>query len=271
MPVAMERNLSNILGVNRYDLDVEYFGLNHYGWFTSIKVDGEEKLPALRDHIKKFGMLTEKEVENACHAEPSWIKTFKNTQPLMEMFPEYIPNTYLQYYLMSDDIIAQSNPNYTRANEVMDGREKTMFEAIAQIKMANGDVEGKFHVGVHGEFIADVAMSIAYDLRQKWIVIIPNNGLLKDIPDDAMVEVPALLGRDKVFPIQVGSVPHFYQGMLQQQLMSEKCLVDAAIEGSYEKALQAFALNKTIPSAKVAKKILDEMIEVNKDFWPVLK
>lgn len=114
-------------------------------------------------------------------------------------------------------------------------------------------------------------MSIAYDLRQKWIVIIPNNGLLKDIPDDAMVEVPALLGRDKVFPIQVGSVPHFYQGMLQQQLMSEKCLVDAAIEGSYEKALQAFTLNKTIPSAKVAKKILDEMIEVNKDFWPVLK
>lgn len=42
-------------------------------------------------------------------------------------------------------------------------------------------------------------------------------------------------------------------------------------QGSYEKALQAFALNKTIPSAKVAKKILDEMIEVNKDFWPVLK
>ena len=46
--------------------------------------------------------------------------------------------------------------------------------------------------------------------------------------------------------------------MLQQQLMSEKCLVDAALEGSYEKALQAFALNKTIPSARVAKLILDE-------------
>ncbi|GAM74858.1 maltose-6'-phosphate glucosidase [Vibrio ishigakensis] len=86
-----------------------------------------------------------------------------------------------------------------------------------------------------------------------------------------MVEVPALLGRDKVYPIQVGEVPHFYQGMLQQQLMSEKCLVDAAIEGSYDKALQAFTLSKTIPSAKVAKSILDEMIEANKDYWPELK
>ena len=271
MPVAIERNLSNILGVNRYQLDVEYFGLNHYGWFTSIKVDGEDKLPQLREHIQKFGMLTEEEVENACHSEPSWIKTFKNTKPLMQMFPEYVPNTYLQYYLMADEIVEQSNPDHTRANEVMEGREKKMFEAIEQIKASDGNVEGKFHVGVHGEFIADVAMSMAYDLRQKWLVIIPNKGLIKGLPDDAMVEVPALLGRDKVYPIQVGEVSHFYQGMLQQQLMSEKCLVDAALEGSYDKALQAFSLNKTIPSAKVAKKILDEMIEANKGFWPELK
>jgi len=272
MPVAIERNLSNILGVNRYELDVEYFGLNHYGWFTSIKVDGEEKISQLREHIQKFGMLTEEEVENACHSEPSWIKTFKNTQPLMQMFPEYIPNTYLQYYLMADDIVAESNPKHTRANEIMEeGREKKMFEAIDQIKASDGNVEGKFHVGVHGEFIADVAMSMAYDLRQKWLVIIPNKGLIKSLPDDAMVEVPALLGRDKVYPLQVPEVSHFYQGMLQQQLMSEKCLVDAALEGSYEKALQAFSLNKTIPSAKVAKKILDEMIVANKDFWPELR
>lgn len=271
MPVAIQRNLSNILGVNRYELDVEYFGLNHYGWFTSIKVNGEEKIPQLRAHIQKFGMLTEQEVENACHSEPSWIKTFKNTQPLMQMFPEYIPNTYLQYYLMADAIVAQSNPDHTRANEVMESREKKMFDMIEQIKLADGKVEDKFHVGVHGEFIADVAMSMAYDLRQKWLVIIPNNGLIKGLPDDAMVEVPALLGRDKVYPIQVGEISHFYLGMLQQQLMSEKCLVDAALEGSYDKALQAFTLNKTIPSAKVAKQILDEMIEANKGYWPALK
>ena len=49
-------------------------------------------------------------------------------------------------------------------------------------------------------FIADVAMSMAYDLRQKWLVIIPNNGLIKGLPDDAMVEVPALLGRGQSVP-----------------------------------------------------------------------
>ncbi|ERM45641.1 maltose-6'-phosphate glucosidase malH domain protein [Clostridioides difficile F665] len=56
-----------------------------------------------------------------------------------------------------------------------------------------------------------------------------------------------------------------------QQLNSEKLIVEAYIENSYEKALQAFTLNKTIPSMNVAKEILDEMIEVNKEYWPELR
>ncbi|MCH3489181.1 maltose-6'-phosphate glucosidase, partial [Enterococcus faecium] len=51
----------------------------------------------------------------------------------------------------------------------------------------------------------------------------------------------------------------------------EKLLVDAYFEGSYQKALQAFTLNQTVPNARVAKKILDEMIKVNKKYWPALK
>mgnify|MGYP006338318157 CR=1 FL=1 len=47
--------------------------------------------------------------------------------------------------------------------------------------------------------------------------------------------------------------------------------VDAAIENSYSKALKAFTMNKTIKDAFQAKKILDEMIEANKDYWPELK
>lgn len=43
------------------------------------------------------------------------------------------------------------------------------------------------------------------------------------------------------------------------------------MEGSYEKALQAFTLNKTIPSAKVEKAVLDNLIEVNKGNWSTLR
>ena len=57
---------------------------------------------------------------------------------------------------------------------------------------------------------------------------------------------------------------------VMQQLNSEKLLVEGCVEGSYEKVLQAFTLNKTVPSMNVAKAILDDMIEANKGYWPEL-
>ena len=45
MPVATMRNMSAILGVEREELEVDYFGLNHFGWFTKVKVDGVDRLP----------------------------------------------------------------------------------------------------------------------------------------------------------------------------------------------------------------------------------
>ena len=58
---------------------------------------------------------------------------------------------------------------------------------------------------------------------------------------------------------------------MEQQVSVEKLVVEAWIEGSYQKMWQAMTLSKIVPSAKVAKQILDEMIEANKDFWPELK
>ena len=52
---------------------------------------------------------------------------------------------------------------------------------------------------------------------------------------------------------------------------SEKLLVDAYYEHSYQKALEAFTLNRLINDAKKAREILDAMIEVNKGMWPELK
>ncbi len=126
MPVAAMRNMGAILGVDRHKLEVDYFGLNHFGWFTRVLVDGEDQLPALRRHIAKFGLLTEDAAQtDPQHSDPSWVKTWRNIKPIMDNFPDYLPNPYLQYYLMPNAIVEHQDPNYTRANEVMDGREKS--------------------------------------------------------------------------------------------------------------------------------------------------
>ena len=59
--------------------------------------------------------------------------------------------------------------------------------------------------------------------------------------------------------------------MMEQQLASEKLMVDACLEGSYNKALMALTMNKTVDSAFTAKKLLDDFILANKGYWPELK
>jgi hypothetical protein len=88
--------------------------------------------------------------------------------------------------------------------------------------------------------------------------------------DDAMVELPAYIGKNGPEVIARDNIPLFQQGLMMQQLNSEKLLVEGCVEGSYEKVLQAFTLNKTVPSMNVAKAILDDMIEANKGYWPEL-
>lgn len=170
---------------------------------------------------------------------------------------------------MPNQIVAHQNPDYTRANEVMNGREKKLF-AAAEEYQRTGILPDAFHVGVHGEFIVDVACSLAFNLRSRHLVMVENRGAITNLPYDAVVEVPAYItaeGRNRF----ASAVPLFHQTLLQQQLASEQLLVEATIEGSYEKALQAFTLNRTVPTMEHAKAILDEMIEANRDYWPALQ
>ena len=236
MPVAAMRNMGAILGVDRHKLEVDYFGLNHFGWFTQVRVDGEDKMPELRRHVAKFGLLTEDAAQtDPQHADPSWVKTWRNIQPMMECFPEYLPNPYLQYYLMPNQIVEHQNPDYTRANEVMNGREKKLFAAAEEYKRT-GILPDAFHVGVHGEFIVDVACSLAFNLRSRHLVMVENRGAITNLPYDAVVEVPAYITSEGPEPIRVGQVPLFHQTLLQQQLASEQLLVEATIEGKIGRA-----------------------------------
>ncbi len=53
MPVAIEGLFADILGLpSRKALNVRYYGLNHFGWWTSITDKaGNDLMPALKRHV----------------------------------------------------------------------------------------------------------------------------------------------------------------------------------------------------------------------------
>ena len=42
MPVEVEARMAEILDTDLSNLEVDYFGLNHYGWFTKVQCNGED-------------------------------------------------------------------------------------------------------------------------------------------------------------------------------------------------------------------------------------
>ena len=94
--------------------------------------------------------------------------------------------------------------------------------------------------------------------------------MIENLSDDAMVEVTATLGINGARAYGVGKIETFYKGLIENQYAYEKLTVEACLEGSYNKALQALTLNRTVIDAKKARKVLDALIEANKGYWPEL-
>ena len=223
-----------------------------------------------KEYVSENGYLTQKAIETQ-HMDESWQATHRKAKDLLALDPQFLPNTYLKYYLYPDYVVEHSDPNHTRADEVIEGREKEVFGAAREIIRKGTATGGEFTVDNHASFIVSLAKAIAYNTHEIMLCIVENKGAISNFDSDAMVEVPCVVGSNGPEAMCQGEIPTFERGMMQEQLAVEKLVVEAYVEKSYLKLWQALTLSKTVPSAGVAKQILDELIVANKEYWPELK
>lgn len=272
MPIDLEEKMARICGLkSRKEMQVSYYGLNHFGWWTKIyDKDGNDLMPKIKEHVARNGFADALSDTNQ-HVDQSWKETFQKVRDVYAVDPTTIPNTYLKYYLFPDYVVEHSNPEHTRANEVIEGREKHIFGICKEIIEKGTSKVGGFEADAHATYIVDLACAIAKNTQERFLLIVPNEGAIENFDRTAMVEIPCIVGSNGYEKICQGSIPQFQKGLMEQQVSVEKLTVEAWIEGSYQKLWQALTLSKTVPSARVAKLILDDLIEANKGYWPELK
>ena len=214
---------------------------------------------------------------------------------MVQDYPHSLPNTYMQYYLYPQTMVDHSDPNYTRANSVMDGREKRVKEycdsiyALGKIRGTRYDLDKKYSAGSHknadGEFesatvahndahatyIVELAMSIAYNQGDVFLLMTENNGIVPNLSDGMMLEVACRVGSRGAEPFRLKPAGTFEKGLLESQYAYEKLTVDAALEGSYQKALEALVVNRTVVDTDLARRLLNEYISVNGEYFPKLR
>lgn len=274
MPIGIMGFYAKALGLDPKDIEPRYFGLNHFGWFTKIldKKTGEDYLPRLRkifsEPFKVAGDLHQ--------ADKSWLETFSFMSTMINDYNDYLPNTYLQYYLYPQRMFDHENIEYTRANEVMDGNEKQVYQMLDEVIAAN-QLRGTKYAPApngadgHAGYIVDLATAIANNTSEIFLTMTENTGIISNLTEGMMVEVPCRVGSNGVEPLNIGEIPTFHKGLLENQYAYEKLTVDASLEGSYEKAFQALVLNRAVINTPTAKALLDDFIVANKGYWVPLK
>ncbi|MDY4041104.1 MAG: 6-phospho-alpha-glucosidase [Collinsella sp.] len=275
MPVGIMNQYADELGVPRNQIEPRYFGLNHFGWFTAVldKDTGEDYLPRLRE------IFSQDLPEDAfSDIDASWSETFHFMRKMVRECPEgMLPNTYLQYYLYRDHMLSIEDPEHTRADQVLEGHEKQTFEMIEEV-VAAGKLEGTKYAFTledlkdddHATYIADLAYALSHNTHDIFLCMTENTGIVSNLTEGMMVEVPCMVGTNGVEPLNVGEIPTFQKGLLENQYAYEKLTADAALEGSYRKALDALTLNRLVGDTDLARALLDDYIEANKGYWPEL-
>ena len=272
MPISQEETIADFLGIPHKDLTFKYFGLNHFGWFTNIyDKEGRDLLPALRERVLSDPSVRLVNAEAEEKHDNYWGEMYAHAIEGFRAYPEFFPLVYLSYYYFHNEMVAHMDPGYTRANYVLDVREKVVFDDCERCIAAGTTKDSALHAGVHGNYIVDIANAIINNTHERFIINTMNRGAIGNFNHDAVVEVPCYVSAGGIEPVSVGYIPQFHKSLMEAQKGYEKLAVEAALTGSYQKALQAVLLNRTVPSYAVGKAVLDELMEANQGYWPALK
>ncbi|MBE0672559.1 MAG: 6-phospho-beta-glucosidase [Anaerolineales bacterium] len=228
-------------------------GLNHLTWHRGFTVDGEEMwpyiFPAYLEEMKK-------------EAEPEWdIRTLETLG--------MIPNYYLQYFYYTEKKFnEQKKWPPSRAEQVME-IEKDLLRDYADPTLTEPPADLMKRGGAYYSTLATQLINSHYnDLGEVHVVNTRNNGAVKEYPSDWVLELPAKVDRNGIRPLPADPLPASCFGLLSQVKMYELLTVEAAVHGDRNAMYQALLTNPLGPSADQVQKVMDDMLEVNKQWLP---
>jgi len=143
------------------------------------------------------------------------------------------------------------------------------FEHERLKSMADGEstIEGLKGTDSEGalEMIENVASGTThYHLAAN----LSNQGQICNLPPGSTVETPVVVDGAGIHPVHVGSFPDPVAEIMRREISVAQLSVDAAVEGSREKALQCLLLDPVVNDLELARLILDDYLSTYKEYLP---
>ena len=264
VPAGSSREV--IAGDDRVRMD--YVGLNHLGWLQHLEVEGVDVLPRLLERPD----LIESFEEGRLFGAP-WIQWLGA-----------IPNEYLHYYYFAREtrladeqvedtrgvfLARQQGEFYRKAADLDTRAAFALWEAtrlqreetyMASNRLAAGGIgrdTEDLESGGYDRVALAVMKALAFDEATDLIVNFRNGSRLPMLPADTVIEAPCRISAAGVAPLPVTSLPDHALGLVQSVKFAERSVIRAALNGSRDDAVAAFALHPLIDGVGVARRLLD--------------
>jgi len=281
--MEVARYLASQLEVDPADFEYTAVGLNHLTWFTEMRTGPEDAIGRLKEIAAE--KLAKPRVEGSlaelflaggnwepAPGEPEPVNPFSwellqsfgafpaaMDRHVTEFFPElfareggYYGKTLGTESYSFERTIAKGDEEYDRMRE----------EAFAP---GNLSEEVFRHFSGEHEQVLEIIDSIRTDAGRVFSANLPNLYQVENLPEGAVLESPARALASGLRPKGIGPLSAGIAGVLAQRLAWVECVVEAALEGSREKFIQALVLDGSVESIDQAQKMGDELLEAQKE------
>ncbi len=241
-------------------------GLNHCAGITELRLrDGRDALPLIRERTENpvvawvldtYGVLP--------YCWSHWVEHFPQMQRLVAPYAGTAQGVSMRYGITTHDM-AGERARVERLEEL--ARRWTAPDAgpVTLADLPAGDED-------EGIFVIDIIEAIVENRNEVHIVNAVNAGAIPNLPDEAIVEVNAMVNAYGIRPIHTGPLPEPLAAHLRHYVALEQTMVRAALSGDRQAALHAFLLDPTLASQldlEQTQALLDEMLAANAAHLPL--
>ncbi|GAB3404557.1 alpha-glucosidase/alpha-galactosidase [Schumannella luteola] len=249
-------DLCELVGVPLEGTSFRAAGVNHQAWLYEWSRDGESLYPALREKI-----AADPELERRVRVEIFRRIGFYPTETSEHS------SEYLSWFLRDD---AQIEHFRLQPLEYIGISEQNVAEFHhAQEALASG-VSLELEEGA-AEYAPQIIHSMLTGTEREIHTNVVNRGLIDNLPEGAVVEVPSRVDAAGVTPLAVGAIPTAGAALNRTYLSVAELTIEAARTGSRELVHQAVLVDPNASSSltpAALASLVDEMLDAHKPLMP---
>jgi 6-phospho-beta-glucosidase len=248
--IGFQRKFAALLDVAPEQVHLDHVGLNHLTWERGVRLggpDGEDVLPKL---LAEHG----DRIAEDLHMPRQIVDRLG-----------VVPSYYLRYYYAHDEVVRELGTKPSRAAEVA-AMEKQLLEMYGDPAL---DEKPALLAKRGGAFYSEAAVALASSLLRNTgdvqVVNTYNNGTLPFLPDDAVIEVPAVVDGTGTAPLPIAPLEPLYSGLIANVTAYEDLALEAALRGGRDRVFTALLSHPLIGQYEYAEALTDRLIAHNRE------